>query len=180
MKNDQSTGHHDRRTQFIGEPRSQRRGPTTVLVGVALLFAATLIFALVRGPSSAAITSLGVVNVAAAGVDVVLDAAQFDDGQARFFHYTTASGGHVRFFVMKSSDGVVRAAFDACDECFREKRGYRQEGQVMVCNSCSQTFPSTQINVLRGGCNPSPIEREVQEGQIVLRAAVLAEGTGLF
>jgi hypothetical protein len=39
----------------------------------------------------------------------VIPAAQFDDGQARFFTYDASSGETVRFFVMKSGDGVIRA-----------------------------------------------------------------------
>ena len=29
----------------------------------------------------------------------------------------------------------------------------------MVCNNCGKAFPSDQINVITGGCNPIPLER---------------------
>jgi uncharacterized membrane protein len=112
--------------------------------------------------------------------DVVLAAAQFDDGQARFFTFEAAAGQTVRFFVMKSGDGVIRAAFDACDVCYREKRGYRQQGDHMLCINCGQTFRSTDINVRQGGCNPAPLDRALADGQVVLKATDLERGAFYF
>ena len=179
-KQHHSSHRHNRRAQFVNEPPRTRSTPIALLLGVGFLFLGTFIFVVFRGPSAGAVFSSSVPEAAAPGADVVLDAAQFDDGQARFYRYATTSGREVKFFVMKSSDGVVRAAFDACDECFRARRGYRQSGDVMVCNNCGKSFPSTQINVVKGGCNPAPIDRDVQGGRIVLRAAALAQGTTLF
>lgn len=170
----------NRRTQFVSQPTRTSSAPPALLLGVGFLLLGTLIFVVFRGPSAGSALSSSVPEAAAAGDDVVLDAPQFDDGQARFYRYTTVSGREVKFFVMKSSDGVVRAAFDACDECFRARRGYRQSGNVMICNNCGKSFPSTQINVVKGGCNPAPIDRDVQGGRIVLRAAALAQGATLF
>ena len=81
---------------------------------------------------------------------------------------------------MKSSDGVARAAFDTCDVCFRERRGYRQVGDNMICNNCGRAFPSRDINVLQGGCNPAPIERTVEGDRLVLRASALEQGLVYF
>jgi uncharacterized membrane protein len=170
----------ERQAQFI-DPAPPRRGsPTTLLLAVGFVFLGTLVLVLFRGASSSRTAWAGVPQAAAAGADVVLESATFNDGQARFYQYTTASGREVKFFVMRSSDGVVRAAFDACDVCFLKRRGYRQEGDVMVCNNCGRTFPSTQINVLQGGCNPAPIERDVQGDRLVLRASALEQGVYLF
>lgn len=93
------------------------------------------------------------------GVDSV------SDGQAHFYHINL-DGKDIKFFVLKSADGKIRAAFDACDVCFPEKKGYRQEGDFMVCNNCGQKFESNQINEVKGGCNPSPLNRNI-EGEVV-------------
>jgi hypothetical protein len=37
----------------------------------------------------------------------------FANGKARFFSYKSDAGVTIRYFIMKSSDGVIRAAFDA-------------------------------------------------------------------
>lgn len=112
--------------------------------------------------------------------DVRLDVAQFDDGRARFYRHTNAAGLEVRFFVLKSADGVLRAAFDTCDVCYRARKGYRQAGDTMVCNNCDKVFRSVDINVLQGGCNPVPLERVVQGGQVVLTADALDAGAFYF
>ncbi len=62
----------------------------------------------------------------------------------------------------------IRAAFDACDVCYREKKGYRQDGNVMVCVNCGQKFTLDKINFVHGGCNPSPLEREFNGDSLVI------------
>jgi uncharacterized membrane protein len=58
--------------------------------------------------------------------------ADVSDGRARFCNYRASNGKAVRFFVIKSSDGVYRAAADACDVCYRSNLGYHQEGDDML------------------------------------------------
>jgi uncharacterized membrane protein len=110
---------------------------------------------------------------------VRLPTSTFDDGKARWYTYH-ADGVDIQFFVLKSSDGVIRAAFDACDVCFLEKKGYSQEGDEMICNNCGQRFPSELINEVRGGCNPSPLERTIQDGQVVILIDDILAGAGYF
>lgn len=100
------------------------------------------------------------------------------DAKAHFFEYPSNTGKTIRFFVLKSSDGIFRAAFDACDVCYREKRGYRQEGDYMVCNNCGRKFPSNLINVEQGGCNPAPLQRTIEdlEHNPVALTAVITDG----
>jgi uncharacterized membrane protein len=106
--------------------------------------------------------------------------ATFTDGQARFYKYVTAAGQDIRFFVMKSADGVIRAAYDACDVCYRQRKGYHQEGDDMVCNNCGRHFPSTAINTIEGGCNPAPLQRAIQGSQVVITAAAMGAGASYF
>ena len=103
----------------------------------------------------------------------------FDDGQAHYYSFVDA-GKPIDFFVLKSSDGVVRAAFDACDVCFGAHKGYSQQGDLMICNNCGQQFPSVKINEVRGGCNPGPLERTVEGTDLVIRSADIATGAGYF
>ena len=103
----------------------------------------------------------------------------FDDGQAHYYSFVD-SGKAIDFFVLKSSDGVVRAAFDACDVCFGAHKGYSQQGDLMICNNCGQQFPSVKINEVRGGCNPGPLERTVEGTDLVIRSADISTGAGYF
>ena len=168
-----------RREQFEQAP-PRRRGlsPTVLMLAVSVVFAAVLVYVIASG--SRARSRVVITEIATAGVDVSLPVTTFADGAARFYRYTTAAGREVTFFVMRSADGVVRAAFDACDACFRERRGYNQQADVMVCNNCLRTFRSVDINVLQGGCNPAPLERTIVGDQIVLQAASLERGATYF
>jgi uncharacterized membrane protein len=112
--------------------------------------------------------------------DVTYPAAMFDNGKARHFEYKTSDGVRVRYFVMKSSDGVIRAALDACVVCWREGKGYVQDGDVMICKNCGKRFPSVKINEVTGGCNPVPLNRKVENGNVVIKAAGLEEGKKFF
>jgi uncharacterized membrane protein len=144
-----------------------------VLLGFVLVY-------LIASGRQAGGSEIATTQIAGTGADITLPVATFADGQARFFRYTTAAGREVRFFVMKSADGVLRAAFDACDTCYRDRLGYHQQGDVMVCNKCGRTFRSVDINVLQGGCNPAPLERSVVGDQIVLKAASIEAGVSYF
>ena len=104
----------------------------------------------------------------------------FDNGKARHFQHKTADGVTIRYFIMKSSDGVIRAAFDACDVCWREGKGYVQQDDMMVCRNCGRRFPSTKINVVTGGCNPSPLTRNMEDGKVVIKAEHILEGKKYF
>lgn len=101
------------------------------------------------------------------------------DTEAHYF-YTVVDGKEIKFFLIRAGDGVVRAAFDACDVCYPEKKGYRQEGSVMVCNNCGQKFDTSRINEVKGGCNPSPLQRVSDGKQITVRVEDIRSGGMYF
>jgi len=105
--------------------------------------------------------------------------AMFADGQAR--HFDFKGGKHtIRYFIIKSSDGVIRAAFDACDVCWPSGKGYYQEGDKMVCRNCGRKFASVLVNEVKGGCNPAPLNREVQGDKLVIKIEDIAKGQQYF
>jgi len=105
--------------------------------------------------------------------------ATFDDYKAHYYTYMHENRP-IEFFILKSKDGIVRAAFNACDVCFAAKKGYSQDGDVMVCNNCGQRFPADQINVVQGGCNPSPLRRAVEGDSLVIQVEDIADGLRYF
>ncbi len=117
---------------------------------------------------------------AAQTAELTYPVAEFGDGLARFFEHKTADGVQIRFFVLKSSDGVIRSAFDACDSCWQAHKGYRQDGDEMVCQNCRMRFASVKVMEVKGGCNPSPLPNQVENGQVVLRVADVEAGRGYF
>ncbi|MDO8672539.1 MAG: DUF2318 domain-containing protein [Dehalococcoidia bacterium] len=112
---------------------------------------------------------------------VKFSAAEMQDGKARYYIYKAAGGKEIDFFVMKSSDGVIRAAIDSCDVCFSFRKGYHQEGNEMVCNNCGQRFPSVKINEVKGGCNPAPLTRSTEGDTVTINEKdILADGSQYF
>ena len=113
------------------------------------------------------------------GDAVTLPLAMFDDGKAHYFEYKQGDLTS-RYFVLKSSDGLVRAAFDACDVCWPAGKGYAQDGDFMVCRNCGQRFASIRVNEVKGGCNPAPLERRVESGMVVIRVSDILQGKTYF
>ena len=104
----------------------------------------------------------------------------FAEGKAKHFEFQAGNGITVKYFVLKSSDGVIRAAFDACDVCWPSGKGYYQEQDKMVCRNCGKRFSSVKINEVKGGCNPAPLNRKIDGDNLVIRVADILEGQPYF
>jgi uncharacterized membrane protein len=130
-------------------------------------------------PSSAAVQNAPQEVLSVADNLVTYPVAMFADGKAR--HFDFKDGQHtIRYFVLKSEDGILRAAFDACDVCWPAGKGYDQEGNAMVCRNCGQRFASNKVNEVKGGCNPAPLNRRVEGDRLVIETDDIRAGRGYF
>ncbi len=129
----------------------------------------SVLIALVFLSSSAALSFFDKVKaVAPQGGILKIPVSDISDGKAHFFKVRADDKTLVTFFVLKSSDGAIRAAVDACHVCYRSGKGYVQKGSDMVCENCGQRFAGNRIGVVSGGCNPAPLASRIQEGQVVI------------
>lgn len=161
------------------DPGKSKSNPNKVILTVAVAFVALLAYLVVFSTSkSGAVTRLSA--GAASNGEISIPLSDLNDGNAKFFEYMSKNNKSVRFFVIKSSDGVYRAAADACDVCYRSKMGYHQEGDDMVCNKCGRHFPSRDVNIITGGCNPDGIPQSVRGNKLVINPSELDERTALF
>ncbi len=119
-------------------------------------------------------------KVKAAAGEVSIPVARVTDGKARFYRF--ADGGkEISFFMVKAPDGAVKTAFDACDVCFREKKGYTQDGAFMVCKQCNRKFDTNRIGPHAvGGCNPSFLPSRQAGGNVIISVADLKAGARYF
>lgn len=99
---------------------------------------------------------------------VLIPVKGISDGNAHYFKVKADDGIQVAFFLVQSRDGVIRAAVDACDVCYRAGRGYVQQDHLMVCENCGMRFATDRINEVKGGCNPAPLARQVDKGNLVI------------
>jgi uncharacterized membrane protein len=103
-----------------------------------------------------------------------------NDGTAHFYRLEE-SGKEFRFFIVKGSDGAIHTAFDACDVCFKEKKGYVQAGDKMQCKNCNQKFAITRIGASSGGgCNPSHLPAKVDGRGVSIAVSDLVGGARFF
>jgi uncharacterized membrane protein len=163
-----------KRAQFAeSEKPKSKLTPLLIVVFLALagIAAYAVITSLSDQPSATTIT--GSNNSGSAAADIRIPLADLNSGKAKFFDYTLPDNRRVRFFAIKSTDGAYRAAMDACDTCFHAKRGYRQEGEEMVCNNCGLKFHSNLINEVSGGCNPVGLPRAIEGDQLVIKMSEL-------
>ena len=111
---------------------------------------------------------------------VTIPVARISDGKAQFYRF--ADGGkEIAFFVVKGTDGAPHVAFDACDACYKEKKGYSQAGSFMVCRNCDMKFATNKIGKANnGGCNPSHLDFALSGGNIVIRVDALQTGARFF
>ncbi len=114
--------------------------------------------------------------------EVRIDAAVFNDNTARFYNVDLLNGKTVYFFIVKDKNGVLRAAANECQICYAVKKGFRQEGDEMVCNNCGNRYPIERIATEKGGCNPAPINPnlEIIEGNIIIEEEKLEEVSVFF
>lgn len=156
------------------------------VIVTALLVCTGIWFFAGRGDNAehAGLVNAGTTNIASTAGSVTgdsasYDAALFSDGTARFYKYKY-QGTEIKYFILKGSDGKVRAAFDACDVCWRAGKGYTQRGDVLVCNNCGREFPSQMIGKVSGGCNPAPLESKNSDGKIVIKNSDIIKGLQYF
>ncbi len=155
----------------------KRRTPVIIAFACAILIAGGAYFYSHPGGKTLP-TTASTVGTASDSV-VTYPASLFSDGNARHFEHP-ANDMTIRYFILKSSDGIIRAAFDACDVCWPAGKGYYQEGDYMVCRNCGRRFKSTLINEVKGGCNPAPLNREIIGDQLVIHLDDIVKGKQYF
>lgn len=126
-------------------------------------------------------TAQAAVSVSAQGGEgVSIALSDLGDEKAKFYSYDDGKGTPVRYFAVLGKDGKVHTAFDACDACWPEGKGYKQNGDKMVCQNCRMVFDITRIGDVHGGCNPSPVKSETRGGKVFIAYNDLAAGKRFF
>ena len=157
--------------------KKSKKSPMLIVVGIALLVTAAAAGYYMTEPT--AVQTTAAVNSSVDSTTVRYPVSMFADGAARHFEYPS-DGMTIRYFILKSSDGIIRAAFDACDVCWPAGKGYYQDGDQMVCRNCGRRFASILVNEAKGGCNPAPLTRSVEDDQLVLQVEDILQGKTYF
>ncbi|MBN1698840.1 MAG: DUF2318 domain-containing protein [Spirochaetales bacterium] len=99
-----------------------------------------------------------------------------------YFTYNSDDAVKVKFFGVLDGEGQPHVAFDACDVCYRAKRGYSQQGDRAVCRNCGNRYPIKAIGTenIYGGCWPSFLPVEQRESELIVLTADLDEKSYMF
>lgn len=141
------------------------------IVTVALLVGVASVFAFSFGKYEKVKINGGVVTI---------PVATLADGKAHFYKYEDG-GKEIAFFAVKSTDGTINAAFDACDSCYKSKKGYEQQGDKMNCKNCNQKFAINRLGPnATGGCNPGYLPHQMNGNAISISVNDLKGGARYF
>lgn len=114
------------------------------------------------------------------GGAVTIPVAKLTDGKAKFYKMAH-NGKEIVFFAVKTSTGSYRTAFDACDSCYKDRKGYEQQGDVMNCTNCNQKFAIDRLGPnASGGCNPGYLPNSTTTGSISISESDLIAGARYF
>lgn len=178
-----SQNRENKRAEFSKPVKKKSGWRSVVILAVVAIMALGAYLAIAGSgdkPASSTVTGTTQNSAAANAGDIRIPVSDIESSKAKFFDYTTSDRRPIRFFALKSSDGVYRAALDACDTCFHAKKGYHQEGDDMVCNNCRLRFPTAKINEVAGGCNPVGLPRSIEGDSIVIKASDLESRKSYF
>ena len=118
----------------------------------------------------------GQTGSAGTGADSLVNVPLSDvTNKAKWYEYES-EGKKIRFFLVKAGDGTIKTALDTCDVCYAQKKGYRQEGNYMVCNNCGNRYPIDGLgteNMNPGGCWPGYLPSVVQGENVIIKKSDL-------
>ena len=157
----------------------KKRPPLFAIVAICVLVASVTTYWFMTNQKKPGAVVDGTYSTNLTANQVVYPVSHFDDGNARHYEYKTKAFT-IEYFIIKSSDGVIRAAFDACDVCWPAGKGYFQQDDVMVCRNCGRKFASVLVNEVKGGCNPAPLNRTLKGDQLIIQVKDILEGKRYF
>jgi len=99
---------------------------------------------------------------------VSIDIADLQPLEVRFYRFLNAGNQEVRFLVARDESGGVQAAFDASENDFKLKRGFKADGAWIVNNKCGTSVRLSEINQHVSGCAPVPVPFHLEGSNIVL------------
>ena len=118
-------------------------------------------------------------NVRAKDGMVTVNTSFLKPGQSKHYQYKEGNTT-IRFFLIQDNQGIIRAALDACEECWRADKGYKLQGNIMFCVNCGMKFALNRIGSVRGGCNPHPFAFRMDGKSFTVTTQELLAGSHYF
>ena len=163
-------------------PMAYLWGITALAVVILAVALATRPGAFTAEPAEQPGTAAAAGTPAAQSGDVVIQIKDISETAA--FYPTMVDGVSMEVLAVKAPDGTIRTALNTCQVCYDSGRGYYvQEGSMLVCQNCGNRFRTSDLEKVRGGCNPVPIlaeDKVVDETTITVPVEFLQKAKALF
>ena len=111
---------------------------------------------------------------------VKVDVSGIAPGQVRFYDFLNPGNQEVRFLVARDRSGTLQVAFDAAENDYKRKLGFRQEGDWLVNNKCDTAVRLEEVNRGSSGCRPQPLRHRLEGQTLVLAEADVLTGWRYF
>lgn len=113
---------------------------------------------------------------------VSLNKTDFETNKVKFFNVTLEDGKTVYFLALKDEAGNFRIAANANEKCAPYGKGYKQEGDNLVCLTCGKSYPVKGFAIEQPDCNPKPLtaKAEVNGNNVNIQSADLQKLSYLF
>ena len=108
---------------------------------------------------------------------IVVPLSELEDMKLHRYQYTASDGVHMRFFLIKKSQGSYGVVLDACEIC--GPSGYYERGNDVICKLCDVIMNRGTIG-FKGGCNPIPIPYIVHDEKIKINTQDLDANSFVF
>ncbi len=108
---------------------------------------------------------------------IVIPLSELEDMKLHRYQYTASDGVHMRFFLIKKSQGSYGVVLDACEIC--GPSGYYERGNDVICKLCDVIMNRGTIG-FKGGCNPIPIPYIVHDEKIKINTQDLDANSFVF
>ncbi len=101
----------EKKAAVLGNDRKKVKFPLW-LIGACVLAIVAAVALMALRPSGPPATTASTASAVAQETNdaFTFQASLFEDGKAHHFDFTTPQGINVRYFILKSSDGIIRAA----------------------------------------------------------------------
>lgn len=101
-------------------------------------------------------------------------------GEARLFCYRDSAGERLRFLLARGDDGMVRAVFDACRQCYKFHQGYEVSHGMLVCRLCGNRYPIDHMTRGEASCVPVSLPHHEDGSKVEVKVSDVKSGAGLF
>jgi uncharacterized membrane protein len=119
-------------------------------------------------------------TVVRANPSISIETEDLRPGAVRFFVYRDQAGDQIRFFLARDATGRIKAAFDACQRCYKYHKGYVFSGGELRCKFCGNRYKLEAIESGIASCVPIKLPFQIAGQTVTVKPADLERQRALF